>query len=494
MPINKVKLILKYTYHPHLVPEEEYCTDPHIRGLMETIPTHWPQSIFRPWKKLPHAEVTQSLVQHDPVKLFGGPYFKAYELHPRMDSGKLFVRHPESGNKVEIGREVALVKTRCGDRSEYIGEYKDPTSDGNEQRGVLVFEDVVAPDGEIITQKETIYNSPHFALIIKSEQPSVATRLLNVRHIFKNDETILQEINRITSRMRQDLVEKQSALDELTQLKIDLERRVEEKTQELTAAHAQILDNEKRKIELLLTGGFAHEIRNALSGLNLELYSLENYGDHQKSACQLILEKLRTLEGSPQSKETIQTAAADIKEALDETGACIDTVYKITDQIRSYAKISKIDAKSIANIDIRKSIADLIEKHQTRLKKANIDVHLESSGNEATIKADPLHVEIIINNLLINAIESIEGNHRADGPGKISIHLSEDEQIGIAIVDNGQGISEDLNEIFKPFYTTKLSGSGLGLSFVARLVQIYGGKIKAANMERGAKFTVMFPK
>jgi len=490
---KRVKLIFKYTCHPHIVPEDEFCTDPHIRGLMETIPTHWPKSVFTPWKKLSLAEVQQTMVQHDPIKLFSGDYFKQYDLKPYIENGGLFIKHPATGKHEKIGREVTLVKTRMKDRCEYIGEYKNPIYNGKERLGTLVFTDIQALDGEIITQNGTIYNSPHFTLIIKSQQPSMATRLLNIRHIFHNDKKILEEVDRITSRMHHDLVEKQRAVEELTQMKTNLEQLVAEKTEQLEAAHAQILDNEKRKVELLLTGGFAHEIKNALSGLNLELYSLNNYRSSAKNACQIILENLQKLDGSPESKDTIKTIAADIQDTLDETGACMDTVYKITDQVRNYAKISKLDTESVTEIDIVKTVKQLIAKHRNKLNKANIEVSLESSGHAAFMEADPLHFESIINNLLLNAIESIESANNTDVQGKILINISFDEKITIDVIDNGQGIQENMEDIFKPFYTTKVNGSGLGLSFVARLVQIYGGEITAASTETGAKFTVIFP-
>ena len=84
-------------------------------------------------------------------------------------------------------------------------------------------------------------------------------------------------------------------------------------------------------------------------------------------------------------------------------------------------------------------------------------------------------------NVLINAVQAVESG------GKIGISLESRKPYGVFVVeDDGPGINEkDLEEVTKPFYTSRADGSGLGLSIVHTIVEEHGGKLEIRNREGG---------
>ena len=106
------------------------------------------------------------------------------------------------------------------------------------------------------------------------------------------------------------------------------------------------------------------------------------------------------------------------------------------------------------------------------------------------IYGDEVQIEEIFINLLNNAIEALEKVRR------ISVETKCDgENVIIKISDTGKGIPpEIINDIFKPFYTTKPDGSGIGLSLVKEFVKANSGKIDVkSEVNKGTEFTITFP-
>jgi len=121
------------------------------------------------------------------------------------------------------------------------------------------------------------------------------------------------------------------------------------------------------------------------------------------------------------------------------------------------------------------------------------NLHLEISLDEKTqVKTDPAILEIIIENLLINAVEAI------DGDGTVNIReQSINGALGISIGDTGVGMTSEFvtSRLFRPFQTTKPKGLGLGLYQCREMFRGIGGDIIVeSKLGKGSKFTMVFPK
>jgi signal transduction histidine kinase len=106
------------------------------------------------------------------------------------------------------------------------------------------------------------------------------------------------------------------------------------------------------------------------------------------------------------------------------------------------------------------------------------------------VEHDSAQIHQVLLNLLLNAIQAI------DGRGTITVEMGcDDESAAITVTDNGRGISADhLPNIFRPFYTTKGNGTGLGLSLARRIVEEHHGTIDVTStVGKGTKFLVQLP-
>ena len=109
---------------------------------------------------------------------------------------------------------------------------------------------------------------------------------------------------------------------------------------------------------------------------------------------------------------------------------------------------------------------------------------------EKSIRVDIIKFKQALLNLIKNAVEA------SPPEGEVIIVVDgEGEKLRLAISDKGSGIAEEhLSRVFSPFFSTKKSGTGLGLTFAQRIVELHGGMVKAENQpEGGAIFTVEIP-
>lgn len=121
-----------------------------------------------------------------------------------------------------------------------------------------------------------------------------------------------------------------------------------------------------------------------------------------------------------------------------------------------------------------------------------IHIELEASPELPSVEHDPNQINQVLLNLLLNAVQSM------DKPGTIRVSLNVDEPNEFAVItvaDEGKGIApEHINSIFRPFFTTKGHGTGLGLSLAKRTVEAHGGKIEVTSeVGKGTRFVVLLP-
>src|SRR5579871_2248980 len=145
--------------------------------------------------------------------------------------------------------------------------------------------------------------------------------------------------------------------------------------------------------------------------------------------------------------------------------------------------------------DIRRSDMNITVEHAVMLARQQalskpLEIVLTKNPQLPEVEHDSDQIHQVLLNLLLNAIQAI------DGPGKISVEMEKlDGGAAIVISDTGRGIlPEHLPNIFRPFYTTKGNGTGLGLSLARRIAEEHQGRITVTSkIGQGSTFTVWLP-
>jgi two-component system, NtrC family, sensor histidine kinase HydH len=208
-----------------------------------------------------------------------------------------------------------------------------------------------------------------------------------------------------------------------------------------------------------LAAGVAHEVRNPLS-------SIKGFATYFK-------ERYRDVE------EDHRTAAVMVQE--------VDRLNRVIGQLLEFARPMDLERKPVQ--------PDVIVRHALKMIEAQargrgVEVFTRAHSNPVPMDADRM-TQVLLN-LLLNGLEAMPGG------GRLSLTVDEDDTNRYArftVRDTGKGIGkDDLAHVFDPYFTTKPSGTGLGLAVVHKIVESHGGEIQVESEEgKGAAFTVLIP-
>jgi signal transduction histidine kinase len=122
-----------------------------------------------------------------------------------------------------------------------------------------------------------------------------------------------------------------------------------------------------------------------------------------------------------------------------------------------------------------------------------VEVAYGRVDREVAASADGQRLRQVFANVMKNALEAID-TRRADGQVVVNL-LAEEDRAVVEVIDNGAGIaSEDRDKIFLPFFTTKPSGTGLGMAIVKKIVELHGGDISIESaLGRGTRVRISLP-
>lgn len=228
--------------------------------------------------------------------------------------------------------------------------------------------------------------------------------------------------------------------------KIELEHELHQSRSEL--------ENERLVTIGLIAARLAHDIRNPLSVI----------------------------------KNTVEIMKLKVKDNMDEKTdkqlqMLAKSVARISHQIEDvldYVRQSPLQLREISFKDLLDSILNSIKKPDA--------IRIVRPENDAVIVCDPKKIEVVLVNLIINSIQAMKD------VGEIKLRLTEQKgNYLIDIEDSGPGIPEDkIERIFEPLFTTKQTGTGLGLASCKNIIEQHGGKIMVSN--NPTRFTIKLPK
>ena len=171
------------------------------------------------------------------------------------------------------------------------------------------------------------------------------------------------------------------------------------------------------------------------------------------------------------------------KKSLDQLALIEDEARKMYRQMEDVLNYVKLPPLKLQNYSLHDILKKVIENVQT-----DNEVEIQLPKNNPQITCDIDKLEIVFVNLITNAIEAISGE------GTINIIAKEtSNDIIMEIEDSGPGIAkENLNKVFEPLFTTKQSGTGLGLSSCKNIIERHHGVISVRN--KPTTFTIKLPK
>jgi nitrogen fixation/metabolism regulation signal transduction histidine kinase len=213
----------------------------------------------------------------------------------------------------------------------------------------------------------------------------------------------------------------------------------------------------------------AHEIKNPLTPIQLSAERLRR----------------RLLSGmSEQDAEILERGTRTIVQQ-------VETMQQMVNAFSEYARAPEMLVTRFSLNQLVTEVADLYRSHAPRTKiRLDLDTRLEG------IEADRGRVRQILNNLVTNALEALEGVSQPALDIATRLDSTEEsEYASVTVSDNGPGFQRELlGRVFDPYVTSKPKGTGLGLAIVKKIVEEHGGRIDADNRpEGGARVRVVLP-
>ena len=214
-----------------------------------------------------------------------------------------------------------------------------------------------------------------------------------------------------------------------------------------------------------LAAGLAHEIRNPLAGI--------------AGVIDII------------GRDLPETSPA--RNVLKDVKHEVMRVNRIVSDLLETARPKPAEYRA-ADLNSTAEHAVIFARQQALSKPVKVELHKTDAS--LTVEHDPNQIQQVLLNLMLNAIQAMEDAGTKAGPGQVDVDIAQRDGLAVVSVsDTGRGIKpEHLPNIFRPFYTTKGSGTGLGLSLARRIVEDHGGKIIVRSQEgKGSTFEVLLP-
>ncbi|MBU6295462.1 MAG: two-component sensor histidine kinase [Planctomycetes bacterium] len=217
--------------------------------------------------------------------------------------------------------------------------------------------------------------------------------------------------------------------------------------------------------ELAETAGvFIHEIKNHLSTLGLNL--------------QLLAEDFE----SPQSPRE--------RRALERVTRLQNECSRLVEVSNDFLRFTRVKDLALRPYDLRKVLEELVDFFEPMARSSNVRVNVFLPADMPPVHLDPDLMKQALLNLMLNAQQAMPGG------GELTLlAAAEGPWLVLHVIDTGAGIPpEAMENLFKPFFSTKPGGSGLGLPTARKVLEAHGGSLSAQSQPgRGTCFTMRLP-
>ncbi len=239
----------------------------------------------------------------------------------------------------------------------------------------------------------------------------------------------------------------------------EMVRQLRESRDELQRIHQTQMSRAEHLATLgELAAGLAHEVRNPLAGI--------------AGAVDILGQEL--------------PASSPGRSIVGEVQQEVRRIQAILNELLDYARPKPFDIRAA---DLNSTIEHTVQLARQQVASRPIDIRFVAA-DLPPVEHDALQIQRLLLNLVLNALQAI------DGSGFVELIAGTEDGFAVVKVrDNGRGISPDhLKNIFRPFFTTKRQGTGLGLSLSRRIVEQHGGSIAVeSTLGKGTEFVVRLP-
>ncbi len=311
--------------------------------------------------------------------------------------------------------------------------------------------------------------------------------------------------------LKQEILEREGAEAALHQLNQELEKRVEERTQELQQAQVHLIQKEKMSALGQLVAGVAHEINNPIGCIVGNIICAKEYIQDLIEHVKLYQQKFPnpgTEIEEHESEIDLEYLLEDLPNLISSMKAGSDRIHQISISLRKFSR-SDTDFKTAFNIHEGIDSTLLILKHRLKANGNRPEIKtIKDYGDLPLVECYPGQINQVFMNIISNAIDAFDEyseSHSyeeiAANPNTITIrteYSAAERRAIVRIEDNGSGISEEVKQqMFEPLFTTKAlgKGTGLGLSISRQIVvDKHGGELSCISTPGiGAAFAISLP-
>ncbi|MBS1781486.1 MAG: GHKL domain-containing protein [Bacteroidetes bacterium] len=374
------------------------------------------------------------------------------EIYNKLIVARLMM--PDAYFKLSVMNEPFLSEEENIGGLHYLAGYVPIRNEKDEAVGYInmpYFASQAELNGQISTIIVALINIIAVVFIV-----SVAFALIVTQWITRGLQMVIARFQRFNLQSNEPIVwDHDDEIGLLVRAYNNMVKKVEESTSKLAQSERETAWREMAK-------QVAHEIKNPLTPMKLNIQYLQN-------ALQ---------SGHPDAPKLVRQVTGSLIEQ-------IDNLSYIASAFSDFAKMPEAKPETIFLNELLKTAVDLF-------KSEKVSVHLQEADVFLPVYADRSQLLRVFTNLLQNAVEAIVDEHN----GIITVSLSvQDGKALVKVKDNGSGISEQVvDKIFSPYFTTKGSGTGLGLAMTKRIIEFWQGNIWFETTQNvGTTFFIVMP-